>query len=594
MHVTKLLLLTPSLALLAAIAPETSHVYDVVRYGAKCNAVTTGGAHTTLARAASPGASSVTMASVANVVPGAQIYLDPTVASTQEVRYVRAVSGGDVTFSAPLERAHQAGAVVYGSGGYVSGTDDTAKINAAFAAAANDPHATVLFPAGTCAISGPLNASVSGLTVAGAGMHATMIVAMPGFAYDPARTPRGLDGQYAGMLWTDLPEPPPARGISKPQPPLQHLTIRDLGLDTRAGIQKHFYNYNAISGFARAMQWFTVRNVFFELGAPLSFTDLVKPFTGINYIVLAYDPANSSHDLTFENIEAHNGVGTIQLRQGAGYTVAPCPPVVHDTITGIKILNEHDTIDLNDIEDDRIVLTAKGCNPGAEMDDILVSGQVVTVAPSVTTGGANGLKIEAANAMMRNVQYTDAQYTGSPSGSYLPSGTRIGSGNPFGALIFDRNSGMTNVVVSHVRAVNSEGVGAILRGGPAGEPVSLTFDDLTLTNGYAPTCVRLSALAPPSGRDQIHVFNVTCSSAPEARARFGNNLAGIFFLPTGGVSTNGVSGDVEIRNSRLTGYSRPLFIYGGGGFKGVVVDGVSWDSGRPAVDPSTIMRNTPH
>ncbi len=356
------------------------------------------------------------------------------------------------------------------------------------------------FRLGKCAISGPLNASTSGLTVAGAGMHATTIVAMPNFDYDPARTPRGLDGQYVGMLWTDLPVPPPARGISAPQPPLQHVTIRDLGLDPRAGTQRRFYKFNAISGFARAIQYFTVRNVYFELGSPLSWTDLTKPFKGVDYIVLSYDPANASHDLLFENIEAHNGVGSIQLRQGAGYTVAPCPAVVHDRIYGIKILNEKDIIDLNDIQDDRIVITAKACHPGAEMDDIQVSGQVVTVAPSVTNGGANGLKIEAANSVMRNVQYTDIQYTGSPNGSYLASGTRVGSGNPFGALIFDKDSGMSNIVVAHVHAVNSEGIGVVLRGGPSGEPMSITFDDLTLTNSYGAACVRFASISPPTGK----------------------------------------------------------------------------------------------
>jgi len=599
MHVMKLLLLASSLALLAAIAPAT-HVYDVARYGAKCDAVTTGNARTTLSLAASAGADSVSMSSVANVVAGAQIYLDPA-SSSQEIRNVKRVAGSVVTFTEPLKLDHQAAAPVYGSGGYVAGTDDTRAINAAFAAAARDGQGTVQFPGaggtstGKCAISGPLNASTSGLTVAGAGMLATMIVAMPNFEYDPAKTPRGLDGQYVGMLWTDLPVAPPARGISPPQPPLQHVTIRDLGLDPRAGTQTHFYKYQAIAGFARAMQYFTVRNVYFELGAPLSWTDITKPFTGINYIVLSYDPANASHDLVFDNVNAHNGVGSIQLRQGAGYTQTPCPAVVPDRIYAIKILNEKDVIDLNDIQDDRIVITAKACHPGAEMDDIQVSGQVVSVAPSVTNGGANGLKIEAANSVMRNVQYTDIQYTGSPNGAYLPSGTRVGSGNPFGALIFDKDSGMNNILVAHVRAVNSEGVGVVLRGGPSGEPVSVTFDDLTLTNTYA-TCVRIASLSPPTGRDQVHVLNVSCSAAPDARARFGNALTGALFLPTGGVATNGVSGDVVIRNSRFIGYPRPFFIYGGGGFKGVLVDGVSWDSGRPAFDASTILRNTtaPH
>lgn len=589
MQVTKLLLLAPSFVLLSALAPET-RVYDVARYGAKCDAATTGSARTTLARTVPAGSSTAAMVSTAHVVHGAQIYLDPT-ASAQEVVYVRAVTGNDVTFTAPLKNGHQAGAGVYGSGGYVAGTDDTKAINAAFAAAAGDATATVAFPAGKCAISGPLNASVSGLTVAGAGMRATTIVAMPNFTYDPARTPRGLDGQYAAMLWTDAPEAPPARGINRPQLPLQHVTIRDLGLDPRAGSQKPFYNYNAISGYARAIQYFTVRDVYFELGSPLSFTDTTKPFTGINYIALAYDPDNSSHDLLFANIEAHNGVGTIQLRQGAGYTVHPCPPVVRDKISGIKILDEKDVVDLDDIEDDRIVITAKGCNPGAEMDDIVVNGQVVTIAPSVTTGGANGLKIETFNASLRNLQYTNTQYTGSPNGSYLASGTRYGSGVPFVALIFSKNSGMNDITVAHMRAANSVGVAVVTRGGASGEPVKVTFDDLTLTNTYGAACLRIASLAPPSGRDQVHVSNVTCSASPDARARFGNGLYGLLFAPTG-VATNGLSGDVGVRNSRFTGYPQPVSIYGGGGFKGIVLDGVSWDSGRPTVDPSTIMRNT--
>ena len=599
MHLMKLLLLASSLALVAAIAPAT-HVYDVARYGAKCDAVTTGNARTTLSRAAPAGADSVSMSSAANVVAGAQIYLDPA-ASSQEIRYVKHVAGNVITFTEPLKLDHQAAAPVYGSGGYVAGTDDTTAINAAFAAASRDGQGTVQFPGaggtstGKCAISGPLNASTSGLTVAGAGMHATMIVAMPNFDYDPTKTPRGLDGQYVGMLWTDLAVAPRARGISPPQPPLEHVTIRDLGLDPRAGTQKHFYRYNAIAGYSRAMQYFTVRNVYFELGAPLSVTDTTKPFTGINYIALSYDPANSTHDLVFENVNAHNGVGSIQLRQGAGASQTPCPAIVHDRVYGIKIINEHDDIDLNDIQDDRIVVTAIACHPGAVMEDIQVSGQVVSIAPSVTTGSANGLKIEASNAVMRNVQYTDAQYTGSPNGPFLEKGTRLATGNPFGALIFNQDSGITNVVVAHLRAVNSEGIGMVLRGGPSGEPVTATVDDVSLTNTYA-ACVRFASLSQPSGRDQVHVSNVTCSAAPESRARFGTGLYGALFLPTGGVPTNGVSGDVVIRNSRFIGYSRPIVIYNGGGFKGAVLDGVTWDTGTPVVDRSTILRNmtAPH
>ena len=33
--------------------------------------------------------------------------------------------------------------------------------------------------------------------------HKAYVVAMPGFDYVPELTPRGLGGQYVGMIWTD-------------------------------------------------------------------------------------------------------------------------------------------------------------------------------------------------------------------------------------------------------------------------------------------------------------------------------------------------------------------------------------------------------
>jgi len=212
----------------------------------------------------------------------------------------------------------------------VAGTDDSAAINAALAAAAKAGGGTVLLPdaktsaTGKCAISRPLNVSTSNLTFAGRGMHATTIVAMPGFDYVPELTPRGLGGQYVGMIWTDLAEAPPRPGqYNPPQSPLVNVAIQDLGLDPRAGVQTRFYKYQAIAATFGRCSISRVRNVYFELGAPLSNADLTKPFTGINYLSLSYDPSNASHDLTFENIEGHNGVGTVQLRQGAGFSQRP-------------------------------------------------------------------------------------------------------------------------------------------------------------------------------------------------------------------------------------------------------------------------------
>jgi hypothetical protein len=159
-------------------------------------------------------------------------------------------------------------------------------------------------------------------------------------------------------------------------------------------------------------------------------------------------------------------------------------------------------------------------------------------------------------------------------------------------LIFNKDSGINDIVVTHLHAVNSQGMGVALRGGPSGEPVNVTLDDVSLLNSYGRVCIRFGALAAPTGNDRVHISNVTCAAAPEARAQFGAGVAGLYFLPSG-LPTNGVSGDVVVQNAHFTGFAVPLFIYGGGGFAHVVVDGATWDTGKPAVDRTTIFRNSP-
>jgi len=124
-------------------------------------------------------------------------------------------------------------------------------------------------------------------------------------------------------------------------------------------------------------------------------------------------------------------------------------------IYAIKILNEKDVIDLNDIQDDRIVITAKACHPGR---DGRHSGQRPGRLGRALRDERRRkrLKIEAANSVMRNVQYTDIQYTGSRTARIFRA-ARGWVGQPVRPLIFDKDSGMNNILVAHVRAVNSEG-----------------------------------------------------------------------------------------------------------------------------------------
>ncbi len=178
-------------------------------------------------------------------------------------------------------------------------TDDTRAIQAAERAAAR-AGGTVVLPEGRCAISGPI-AWDSHVSLQGAGMYKSTLVALPSFGFDPAHVRALYDGKFVGMIWLDGPTE---------TSPLSDVRFADVGFDPRAGTQTYKLSgkgtFHCIAGYMRPLQRITFENLYFELGANTEsylFKSLgPKGFFGIELQTLGGDPQQPSHDLVFHNI----------------------------------------------------------------------------------------------------------------------------------------------------------------------------------------------------------------------------------------------------------------------------------------------------
>jgi hypothetical protein len=491
---------------------------------------------------------------------------------------------------------------VTGSGGYISGTDDTAAIQSVATMAATAGGATILIPGpdtvghtGKCAINHPIFVGANNVTIAGEGKYASTLVAMNTYSVVPGSTPRGNDGQFAAMIDLDQTATPPPSGPSPAQPPLVNFTIRDLGVDPRAATSTGGTIVEAVSATVRALQYFTEKNVYFELGAPITFTDTTKAFVANIFDSLSFDPANASHDLMFSNVTCHNGVGCVQLRSEAGCAASESPVV--DQVWNMRILNETDAVDLANIEDDRDVISVNYCSHSSsdtpQFYNILNSGQQIFIDPSVSSGAVNGFKIEASSlGQIRNVVYDNWQYQGSPNATYS-SGSPRGSGATFAMEDLSKNgtSVLRDISVAHGHANFAAGMGLYPQA-ESGQSTNVTVNDLTFTNDMSAACILVPATQLPTMYDALHIRNVTCSPSPQATSTIGTaNLRGIELTVTESTA-NGMQGSVDIENVTLHGYGIPISIYQNGGWKNVLVENAWWDAGTPVVDATTIWRDS--
>jgi hypothetical protein len=393
--------------------------------------------------------------------------------------------------------------------------DDTSAFRAAIAAAAAAGKGTILAPKGRCIISGPL-AWESNVSLAGAGMHATTLAASAAYDYD-RRLPRsGADGRYAGMIWLD--------GPTKTDP-IVNVTIHDIGFDPRASFAldpqnpKRFF-MAPITSAIRPIRHLHLENVFFDLGynsrSYLGISLGPKAFFGMN-IHLNTVCDVPSYDLTFKNIEAHNGIGTLQFI-GADPVIpaSRCTDLQH--AWGIHVDGERDVVDGQYIDDDRIVVDGCQVIP-CEIHDISFEHIDTYVADGVT-GGVNSVKTSPGKlGLIHGITVSDLTYRGSTTGPYgdpMPSYRWNGSGATVAILTYSINGGYSyDYTIRNVTATDSLGMGLTLSH-PPGQAVTASVENVKLTNTHSSNVLGFSALTPPTGHDTVTVQNVTLHAASDA------------------------------------------------------------------------------
>jgi hypothetical protein len=461
--------------------------------------------------------------------------------------------------------------------------DDTSAIQRAERAAADAGHGTVYIPPGRCVISTGI-AWDSNVNLVGSGMFRSTLAASSDFDYDSRNVRKGPDGRYVGMLWLDGPSE---------TAPLSHVRVSDLGFDPRAGTQAIWENrnrgqfkYEAVSSYMRALQHVTFENLYFNLGFNSSnyigVNDGPKGFTAFT-LKVATDCNNPSYDISFDNIVGHNGDGTIQLS-------ASDPPTRRCTnvtkLSNVRIDGVADFVDGRYIDDDRIVVGGSGVAT-SETSDVTISNVQTFVFDGVT-GGVNAIKIQPGNTgTIHGVKIENVRYRGSGSGQYgspIPAYDADGSGAPLAVMGNARNGAVNDVTVSNITATNSMGLGlAIKANALSGGIARLTVDRVSMHNCYATGAAFLPAFfSDPTGQDQVRISNVTIQAAPIALTR-GHPIG---FMIRGYRGMNGAIGTFVVSGVSVSGYQTPVYVAPGPSFSNLVMEHVTWDSGRVRLPPS--------
>ncbi len=464
--------------------------------------------------------------------------------------------------------------------------DDARAIQAAERAAANAGGGAVYIPAGKCKISTGIQWD-SNVSLQGAGMHQTTLVATPNFGFEDKHVRFGENGRFIGMIWLDGPTA---------TSPLRNVTISNIGFDPRAGTQSFADDptgkgtYQCITANQRPLQHVKFENLYFDMGA--NNHEVVpgeangsKGFFGIVLTVLGVDPNNPSHDLSFININGHNGNGTIQLALG-GRTNRQG---VTSRAYNISIDGVHDNVDVNYILDDRVVIDGGtlGSRLG-QISNITIRNVSTYISDNVSVGSANAVKINpATNTIIYDVTIDGIAFHGSANGAWgapLPnSNSKNGSGTPLAIAAYPQNGFVRNVTIRNIMGVNSQGI-LVGVGSEAGQITNTVIDNVTLLNCYAPLgAVAIAAAGPNTGNDHFELSNFRIVASPVALAH--GRPAGLYFTAQRGA---GVGGSLVVHNGSIEGYPRPVLVRSPG-FDGLQIQGVRWTTGRPEIHYSNVI-----
>jgi hypothetical protein len=481
-------------------------------------------------------------------------------------------------------------------------TDDMAAIQSAEQAAAKAAlpgHGTVVqLPAGVCTIGGPI-AWDSNVSLLGAGMTTTTLTALASFTYDATKIRSGPDGKEIGMIWLDGPTQTSA---------IENVTIENLGFDPRAGTQNWSDSaglrfYDPILDYMRPVHNLAVQHVYFELGANPSAaytatgTEGPKAFVGVYLGHLGVDPLDPSHDVVFNDVHAHNGDG--MLRFGL---VGTTKNGVTSSFYNLTVTNEYDSVDLDNIEDDRLEIDGLTDPYGAPLTNaplgmihhLVFENINVAVAPNVNVGSINALRLNSSfNTEIEDVTIVGINYVGSPSG-YGPivDGTmHAGTGSVTSMNGSDIQGYINDVTIENVNAQYTIGVGLTL-GAPPGQALAAVVRNVVVHDAFIYGGIAVTFTTPkptvrnPDGPYDLAISNVTVDVSPQNQAP--STPIGIDFhrhLATAG------DDHVELQNVTTSG-STALLIEPG--FDGMLLDNVHWTGNAIIESPVTEVNSGPN
>jgi hypothetical protein len=484
-------------------------------------------------------------------------------------------------------------------------TDDMAAIQSAEQAAAKAASAArgtvVQLPAGVCAIGGPI-AWDSYVSLVGAGMNVTTLTALASFTYDPAKVRTGPGGKEIGMIWLD--------GATATSP-IENVTIENVGFDPRAGTQNWtsttgIRTYECVNGYMRAVHGLNLQHVYFELGAnptaayTATGTEGPKAFVGVELSHLGVDPLDPSHDLVFNDVHAHNGDGMLRfVLDGASQNG------ITSSFYNLTVTNEYDTVDLDNIEDDRIEIdgmTAPYAQPLTnaplgEIHHLVFQNINVSVAPSVTVASVNALRLDTSfNTEIYDVTANGINYVGSPNGyGPLQDGTmHDGTGSVISMNANDVQGYINDLTVENITASNTIGVGITL-GAPAGQPLAadvsnVIVHDAFIYGGVGVTFTTPKPTVPRSGNPyDITLENIEVDGSPNNSLNPSSVPIGIDFhrhVPQAGDDR------MLLQNVTASGFATQLLIEPG--FDGMLLDNVHWTGNAVIESPVTEVNSGPN
>ena len=458
--------------------------------------------------------------------PGAYTLTPPSV----QDYYVRVQYGGFTYWSACPSGTILGGSSGGGSTGVFNiqlygadptGTRDSAAAAAAAEAAAEAAGGGVLYaPRGNYLFDSPVTISQSGITWEGDGDKATTFTM--GASFGTPGVQRGIL-QYKGTATV----------------PLVGCAIRDIGFDTTGNSQESSKNYNnAVYQVGVPMQHFTAERLYFKLN------DFGQ---GILFDGLGGGGSVPSHDLTFQNIYAVNGAGTISCYNNAVKAGGGAGGLMY----GIRVDNIHNWCTSSNLGDDRVAISGdNGDDPSGtelvETRDISISNVFVAI-DSGAAGVVNGVKIDCGNyGLIHEVEISDVFYSNG-------AGTNITSNNPVVCELGTGNSRLWNITVDGVHAYQSSGV--LMRvarySGANGNSPRLTVRNVNLTYSIGTILMEVNCSTQPVGDETIFIEDCNLHSNV-------NNANGIVFY--GGSLDQGFSGLINIKNVQIRGLSQGIGI----------------------------------